>query len=233
MGLPTYDRICRRPEPFTVEEGKKLGWERFIAVCTIRERLASGALVPPTGSYDHLDLFSSDEPMVKPVVLTKPNPPPIPAASVSQSENSTACDEAKLQQLHQEKMDYKTELDTPKTEFPVPRSAASLDDILERSLHLAASVISAPEPPIQLSARASSNPLLGRGSWISSLRPTSTSEELAPKDVPNTSEASSTVRRVTVGAGSMSASSLWGFPASSLKKVKGAVMPGDKSEKET
>lgn len=73
--LPMYDRICRRPGAFTVKEGQKLGWERFIAICAIQRLMASGELVVPLGSYAYLEHFSTDEPILRRITPTDPEIP--------------------------------------------------------------------------------------------------------------------------------------------------------------
>ncbi|KAG8991846.1 hypothetical protein FRB94_012214 [Tulasnella sp. JGI-2019a] len=55
-----YDAMCRRPEPLSADEGRRLGWDRFAAICFIREQLARGTLNAPTGSYEYLSGFSED-----------------------------------------------------------------------------------------------------------------------------------------------------------------------------
>lgn len=63
--LLAYNGICRRSEHLSVDEGRKLGWERFIAICRIREQLATGTLVVPAMSYSYLDDLSQTEPVMK------------------------------------------------------------------------------------------------------------------------------------------------------------------------
>ncbi|KAG8880651.1 hypothetical protein FRB98_004965 [Tulasnella sp. 332] len=57
---PAYDAICRRPESLSADEGRRLGWERYAAICRIREDLARGTLNVPVGTYDHLAHFSEN-----------------------------------------------------------------------------------------------------------------------------------------------------------------------------
>ncbi|KAG8869223.1 hypothetical protein FRB97_001468, partial [Tulasnella sp. 331] len=59
---PAYDAICRRPESLSADEGRRLGWERYAAICHIREDLARGTLDVPVGDYSHLMEFSEDSP---------------------------------------------------------------------------------------------------------------------------------------------------------------------------
>jgi len=53
-GVRSYDRICRAEESLSADEGRRLGWERFAAVCAIRERFARGELVALDGCHDYL-----------------------------------------------------------------------------------------------------------------------------------------------------------------------------------
>ncbi|KAG8987646.1 hypothetical protein FRB94_001606 [Tulasnella sp. JGI-2019a] len=58
--------MCRRPEPITANEGRQLGWDRYAAICCIREQLACGTLDAPTGDYEYLSDFSEDAPILRP-----------------------------------------------------------------------------------------------------------------------------------------------------------------------
>lgn len=55
---PAYDAICRRPESLSPDEGRRLGWDRYAAICRIREDLARGTLIVPVGNYDYLVALS-------------------------------------------------------------------------------------------------------------------------------------------------------------------------------
>lgn len=52
--LPAYDAVCRRQASLRAQEGRKLGWDRFAAICDLRERIARGDLAPTPGNYDYL-----------------------------------------------------------------------------------------------------------------------------------------------------------------------------------
>lgn len=56
--LVSYDTICRREDSLSATEGMLLGWDRFAAICRIREQLARGAIAPPPGSYEYLKQLS-------------------------------------------------------------------------------------------------------------------------------------------------------------------------------
>lgn len=62
--MPAYDQLCRRRAPLTAEEGERLGWARFAAICRIREELVGGYTRPPPGHYLYLEEFSDEDPVV-------------------------------------------------------------------------------------------------------------------------------------------------------------------------
>ncbi|KAG8854193.1 hypothetical protein FRB96_007749 [Tulasnella sp. 330] len=55
---PAYDAICRRPQSLSANEGRRLGWDRYAAICRIREDLARGTLRVPRGCHEYLMDFS-------------------------------------------------------------------------------------------------------------------------------------------------------------------------------
>ncbi|KAG8867006.1 hypothetical protein FRB97_003598, partial [Tulasnella sp. 331] len=59
---PAYDAICRRRESLSADEGRRLGWERYAAICCIREDMARGTLDVSLGYYGHLIDFSEQSP---------------------------------------------------------------------------------------------------------------------------------------------------------------------------
>lgn len=63
--LPAYDEISRRTQPLTANEGRQLGWERFAAICNVRERLAKGDPALATNSFEHLLQFPELNPVAK------------------------------------------------------------------------------------------------------------------------------------------------------------------------
>jgi len=70
---PAYDRLCRRKEHLTADEGPKLGWERFAAISRIREQMARGELKPELGTYDYLAEFSEESPTLQPAPASVPS----------------------------------------------------------------------------------------------------------------------------------------------------------------
>ncbi|KAG8998947.1 hypothetical protein FRB94_006493 [Tulasnella sp. JGI-2019a] len=59
---PAYATICLREEPLSADEGRRLGWERYAAICRIRELAARGMLSIWTRSYDYLSHFLDTSP---------------------------------------------------------------------------------------------------------------------------------------------------------------------------
>ncbi|KAG8998966.1 hypothetical protein FRB93_013376 [Tulasnella sp. JGI-2019a] len=72
---PAYDTMCRRQEPLSANEGRQLGWDRYAAICCIREQIAYGTLDAPVGRHDYLSNFSEDFPILRPT-SAKSNLPP-------------------------------------------------------------------------------------------------------------------------------------------------------------
>lgn len=73
--LPAYDALCRRVEPLSAEEGPRLGWTRFAALCRLREWLARGGEEgAPLGEYEYLAEFSEESPVVLPLAALEDVP---------------------------------------------------------------------------------------------------------------------------------------------------------------
>ncbi|KAG8868443.1 hypothetical protein FRB97_002365 [Tulasnella sp. 331] len=62
---PAYDAICRRWESLSADEGRRLGWERYAAICRIREDVARGTLDVSLGYHGHLIDFSEQSPTLR------------------------------------------------------------------------------------------------------------------------------------------------------------------------
>ncbi|KAG8869081.1 hypothetical protein FRB97_001627, partial [Tulasnella sp. 331] len=62
---PAYDAICRRWESLSADEGRRLGWERYAAICRIREYMARRTLDIPQGYYHYLADFSEHSPALQ------------------------------------------------------------------------------------------------------------------------------------------------------------------------
>ncbi|KAG8986564.1 hypothetical protein FRB94_012216 [Tulasnella sp. JGI-2019a] len=88
---PAYDDMCRRPEPLTANEGRQLGWDRYAAICCIREQLARGTLDSPMEGYEYLSNFSDNFPTFQPSSVEGS---PVPSAIVITTEESSISDEA-------------------------------------------------------------------------------------------------------------------------------------------